>query len=73
MTSGGDFSEAGRKRIAVLYSTRDGQSERIAQRIAACLCDSGAMTTLHQNGPRAMSAQSASEISRGPGHLADDA
>ena len=47
MTSDGDFSGAGRKKIAVFYSTRDGQSERIAQRIAARLCDSGMTTTLH--------------------------
>jgi menaquinone-dependent protoporphyrinogen oxidase len=48
VTSDCDFSQAGRKRIAVFYSTRDGQSERIAQRIATCLCDSGATTALHR-------------------------
>jgi menaquinone-dependent protoporphyrinogen oxidase len=48
VTSDGDLSEAGRKKIAVFYSTRDGQSERIAQRIATCLRDSGATTTLHR-------------------------
>jgi menaquinone-dependent protoporphyrinogen oxidase len=37
----------GAKRIAVFYATRDGHSERIAQRIAARLGDSGATTTLH--------------------------
>jgi menaquinone-dependent protoporphyrinogen oxidase len=47
VTSDGDFSETGRKKIAVFYSTRDGQSERIAQRIAERLCDSGTTTTIH--------------------------
>jgi menaquinone-dependent protoporphyrinogen oxidase len=47
VTSDGDLAGADRKKIAVFYSTRDGQSERIAQRIATRLCDSGATTTLH--------------------------
>ncbi len=47
MTLGGAFSEANRKKITVFYATRDGQSERIALRVAARLGDSGATTTVH--------------------------
>ena len=47
MTPDDDLLEAGGNKISVFYSTRDGQSERIAQRVVARLCDSGATTTIH--------------------------
>ena len=47
MTSGGDIPED-RKKIAVFYATRDGQSERIARHIAERLSDCGATTVLHR-------------------------
>ena len=43
----GEFSEERSKRITIAYATRDGQSERIAQRIAASLNKSGATATIH--------------------------
>ncbi len=48
MTSdGGNVSEAPTTTIAIVYATRDGQSERIAERIAARLGDRGATRALH--------------------------
>jgi menaquinone-dependent protoporphyrinogen oxidase len=46
--SAGPFSQARKREIAVHYATRDGQSERIAQRIAARVGDSGATTIIHR-------------------------
>ncbi len=46
MTPDDDFSDASNKKIAVFYSTRDGQSERIAQRIVARLCRTGVTATI---------------------------
>jgi menaquinone-dependent protoporphyrinogen oxidase len=42
VTSDGRASEARTKTVAIFYATRDGQSGRIAERIAARLNDSGA-------------------------------
>ena len=48
MTSdGGNVSEALTTTIAIVYATRDGQSERIAQRIAERLGASGVASALH--------------------------
>ncbi len=48
MTSdGGNVSEALTATIAIVYATRDGQSERIAQRIAERLGASGVASALH--------------------------
>ena len=46
MASDSGFSEASVKKIAIAYATRDGQSERIAQRIAARLGDKGTTTEI---------------------------
>ncbi len=48
MTSdGANLSQAGTTTIAIAYATHDGQSERIAERIAKRLGDRGAASTLH--------------------------
>ncbi len=45
-----ESSEAGTTTIAIVYATRDGQSERIAERIAGRLGDSGANSALQALG-----------------------
>jgi menaquinone-dependent protoporphyrinogen oxidase len=47
VTSDGDFSGAHTGTFAIFCATRDGQSARIAQRIARRLGDSGATTAFH--------------------------
>jgi menaquinone-dependent protoporphyrinogen oxidase len=42
-----EVSEAGTATIAIVYATRDGQSKRIAERIAERLGDHGATRSLH--------------------------
>lgn len=52
VTSDGGSSEAHTSTIAIVYATRDGQSERIAQRIATRVDDRGATATLCALAPR---------------------